>query len=162
MMAPVSDPLTKENATAAAARRANRRTILGIVAFVIVSMFLGWVGMAYDENMEKWLPETTANPSTYNRKPSGTSGFFEIVTEAGIPCSLWLLPYRQLKGEKGVLVVFAPNASLKQFEVDQILQWVKSGNKLVYFDHFSYSLARHLLDKLSIEIADGTKTRAAI
>ena len=159
MMAPASDPLTRENAGAAAVGSVNRRTILGIVAFVIVSMFLGWVGMAYDENMEKWLPEATANPSTYNRKPSGTSGFFEIVSQTGTPCSLWLLPYRQLKGEKGTLVVFAPNASLKPFEVDQILQWVKSGNKLVYFDHFSYSLARHFLDKLNIEIADGTKLK---
>jgi hypothetical protein len=140
-------------------QRLDRKSVMTIAAFVGLSMILGWVGVYYDEAIDKWAPERLPSASSFNKKPSGTSGFLEILQKANISCSRWVLPYRQLKGEKGTLVVFAPRESLKDFEATQLINWVKEGNKLVYMDHFNFSLTRHLLNKLSVEIADGTKLK---
>ncbi|HEY9758591.1 MAG TPA: DUF4350 domain-containing protein [Oculatellaceae cyanobacterium] len=140
-------------------QKLDRRSTILVVSFVLVSAILGWVGLFYDEAIEKWAPERVPSASTFNKKPSGTSGFMEIVERSHIPCSRWVLPYRQLRGERGTLVVFAPHESLKDFEAVQLLNWVKEGNKLVYMDHFNFSLTRHLLNKLNVEIADGTKLK---
>lgn len=160
-MAPTTNATQTDTISPAAGRRADKRTVAGIVGFILVSMFLGWVGMAYDENMQKWLPETTSNPSAYNKKQSGTSGLLEIATKTGMHCRMWLLPYRQLQTQKGTLCVFSPVGSLQDFEVEQILHWVKTGNRLIYLDHFNYSLSRHLLQKLHIDTIDGDKLKDA-
>jgi hypothetical protein len=138
-----------------------KRFYLGVSIFVVLSILLTWVGMTYDDNMEKWLPESSAFPSAYNKKPSGVSGLSEIVDRLGLKNRLWLLPYRQLGIAHGTLCIFSPLSSFKDFEVDQILKWVKAGNQLIYIDHFSYSLSRHMLNKLGVHTKDGAELKDA-
>jgi hypothetical protein len=132
-----------------------KRFFTGAAVFVVLTMLLTWVGKSYDDNMSKWLPESSAFPSTYNKKASGISGLSEIVNRLGLKNRLWLLPYRQLGIAHGTLCIFSPHTSFKDYEVDQILKWVKAGNQLIYTDHFSYSLSRHMLSKLGIHTRDG-------
>jgi hypothetical protein len=136
-----------------------KRFYAGAFVFVLLTIVLTWVGKSYDENMGKWLPESSAFPSTYNKKASGISGLSEIVKRLGMKNRLWLLPYRQLGIVHGTLCIFSPHTSFKDYEVDQILKWVKAGNQLIYTDHFNYSLSRHMLNRLGVHTKDGAELK---
>jgi hypothetical protein len=136
-----------------------KRFYAGAFVFVLLTIILTCVGKTFDDNKEKWLPETSAFPSTYNKKASGISGLSEIVNRLGLKNRLWLLPYRQLGIVHGTLCVFSPLSSFKDYEVDQILNWVKAGNQLIYTDNFNYSLSRHMLHKLGVRTKDGDELK---
>jgi hypothetical protein len=132
-----------------------KRFYAGVFVFVLLTIILTLVGKTFDENKVKWLPETSAFPSTYNKKASGISGLYEIVERLDLKNRLWLLPYRQLGIVHGTLCVFSPASSFKDYEADQILNWVKAGNQLIYIDNFNYSLSKNLLHKLGVRTKDG-------
>ena len=49
-----------------------------LAVFIIVSTGAVTAGMKFDDEMAKFLPETVSQTSTFNAKPSGTSGLFEL------------------------------------------------------------------------------------
>lgn len=120
-----------------------------------VSGMAVYSGIAFDEQKDKFWPETEILISVFNKKPSGLSGLRDILSKAGLKSTVWQLPYRNLPDQKGMLVIFQPTESLSEVEAKQILDWVYKGNDLVYFDHFSYKLTRRLIDKLNIDTKDG-------
>jgi hypothetical protein len=122
-----------------------------VVALVSVSTLAILAGTAFDRTMEKYLPESRSFPSTFNKRSSGYSGLFEITNNVGLPARRWQLPYRRLKGVRGVLVMVQPDKSLTSFEVGQVADWVEQGNTLIYFDHFIFSFERQLIKKLGID-----------
>lgn len=125
-------------------------------ALLLVSAMAVYSGIAFDEQKDKFLPETEINISVFNKRPSGLSGLYDIASKMGLKTLTWQMPYRMLPEVKGMLVIMYPtDKSLSELESKQILDWVAAGNDLVYFDHFSYKLARHLIDKLSIDTKDG-------
>ncbi|MCC6977797.1 MAG: DUF4350 domain-containing protein [Candidatus Melainabacteria bacterium] len=126
-----------------------------LFALLAVSGMAVYSGFAFDEQKDKFWPETEIQISVFNRKPSGLSGMQEILGKAGLQCKTWQLPYRNLSDTNGMLVIFQPTESLSELEAKQILDWVSKGNDLVYFDHFSYKLTRRLIDKLDIDTKDG-------
>ncbi|MGH9548176.1 MAG: DUF4350 domain-containing protein, partial [Terriglobales bacterium] len=132
-----------------------KRLMWQLGTLVLVSCAAALTGMAFDRQMQNLLPETHSQPSVFNHKPSGTSGALEIAQKAGLACKEWVLPYRQLNSIAGVLVIISPSESLADFESEQILNWVKKGNELVYFDHFSYKITRHLLTRINVDAKDG-------
>jgi hypothetical protein len=97
------------------------------------------------------MPETSTLTSTFNAKPSGLSGLYQLTKRLGLRCRQWQLPYRRLPELAGTLVIIGPSESLQEFEIEQILSWVASGNKLIYLDSFSYSYGRHILAKLGLD-----------
>lgn len=127
-----------------------------LFALLVVSGMAVYSGIAFDEQKDRFWPETEILTSVFNKKPSGLSGLRDILNKIGQKTIVWQTPYRYLTGEKGMLVILYPTEkSLSELESKQILDWVEKGNDLVYFDHFSYKLSRHLIDKLSIETKDG-------
>ncbi len=127
-----------------------------LFALLSVSGLAVYSGIAFDEQKEKFLPETEINISVFNKKPSGLSGLHDIAGRIGLKTLTWQTPYRMLPEVKGMLVIIYPtDKSLSELESKQILDWVHAGNDLVYFDHFSYKLARHLIDKIDIDTKDG-------
>lgn len=44
-----------------------------------------------------------------------------------------------------------PDKSLGSFEVDQVADWVKQGNTLIYLDHFIFNFERRLIKKLGMD-----------
>ncbi|PZM84653.1 MAG: hypothetical protein DKT66_08480 [Candidatus Melainabacteria bacterium] len=127
-----------------------------LFALLLVSGLAVYSGLAFDEQKDKFWPETEILISVFNKKPSGLSGMHEIVTKTGIKSMTWQLPYRNLADVKGMLVILQPTESLSELDAKLILDWVEKGNDLIYFDHFSYKLTRRLIDKLNIETKDGT------
>lgn len=126
-----------------------------IAVLLLVSAAAVYVGISFDEQKEKFWPETRVLVSTFNRKPSGLSGLKDIAARAGLGITAWQLPYRQLQNKSGMLVIIYPSESLSEAEVEQILSWVEKGNDLVYLDHFAYKLTRKMLDKLNIKTEEG-------
>lgn len=127
-----------------------------LFALLVVSGMAVYSGIAFDEQKDRFWPEAEILTSVFNKKPSGLSGLRDILNKIGQKTTVWQTPYRYLTDEKGMLVILYPTEkSLSELESKQILDWVEKGNDLVYFDHFSYKLSRHLIDKLSIETKDG-------
>ncbi|HNB23712.1 MAG TPA: DUF4350 domain-containing protein [Candidatus Melainabacteria bacterium] len=126
-----------------------------LFALLFVSGLSVYSGIAFDEQKDKFWPETEILISVFNKKPSGLSGMHEILKKTGLKSGIWQLPYRNLSDTKGMLVILQPTESLSELDAKQILDWVEKGNDLVYFDHFSYKLTRRLIEKLSIDTRDG-------
>ena len=122
---------------------------------ILVSAVAVYVGSAFDEQIQNYLPEQRVLTSIFNRKPSGLSGLSEVLKKVGLTAHPWLLPYRNLQKAHGMLVIVAPSTSPAEFEAEQILNWVHAGNDLIYLDHFSFKMTRRLLEKIDLNITDG-------
>lgn len=125
-----------------------------LTILVLVCTFAVYESVAFDEQMQTFIPESKSNASTFNKKPSGLTGLFDIAERAGLKCHTWLFPYRQLSGIKGVLVIVAPSESLEGFEAQQVLKWVGEGNDLIYLDYFTFKFMRRLLQQIEIQTKD--------
>jgi hypothetical protein len=125
-----------------------------LAAFVAVSIALVTAGTKFEDESARFLPESTTLTSTFNPKPSGYSGLFELAHRVGISCRRWQLPYRHLRNTKGMLIVISPGESLQDFELDQLLSWVAAGNKLMYLDSFSYSFSRKIVNRVGARITE--------
>lgn len=128
-----------------------------LAILLMVSSISVYVGLSFNEKVEGLMPETTLMPSIFNRKASGLSGLFEIARRAGLNCRAWQNSYRELKAEHGLLFIISPTDSLTKLETEQILNWVKEGNSLVYFDQFNYPQGKRTLDKLGLSYTLGKK-----
>lgn len=142
-----------------------------------VSGVMTYAALSADKEFEKLLPESKVVSSTYNTKPSGISALHELFekvfgTGAGHRKIVrWETPYRKLVGGtvlpkvmdatrrkewlppvKGVLIIVRPDEALADFEVEELLSWVKEGNNLVYLDDFRFHFSRRLLEKIGLNI----------
>ncbi|MBI4532526.1 MAG: DUF4350 domain-containing protein, partial [Candidatus Melainabacteria bacterium] len=125
------------------------------MTLIMLSILAIYVGIGFNEQIEKFLPEPKSFTSTFNKKPSGLSGLKELAGKVGLAAHTWQLPYRQLANRHGTLVVFQPEVSFRPFEAEQILEWVKSGNQLIYFDEFAFQFERRLINKLGVDAIPG-------
>ena len=127
----------------------NKALLMQLIALFGVSALVVWGTLASDKQLDKIMPEAKTFASINNLKPSGLSAFYELCNKVFGQRQVgeWALPYRKLKGstkaggndaEKGVLIVVSPDESLAEFEVEDILDWVRQGNALVYLDNFQF------------------------
>lgn len=126
-----------------------------LFALLAVSAAAVSTGIAFDEQKDKFWPETEILISVFNKKPSGLSALRELTDKVGIKSAAWQLPYRTLDSKGGMLVICQPTESLSDLDTSQILDWVKKGNDLIYLDHFSYKMTRRLPSKIDVQIKDG-------
>jgi hypothetical protein len=110
----------------------------------------------FNSQVDSFFPESLPNPSTYNRKPSGYSGLMELTEKLGMKTSKWQLPYRYLKKKNasGTLILVAPQETPSSSEVNQIADWIKQGNNLIYLDYFSYRTGKAMTEKFDVEPFD--------
>lgn len=106
-------------------------------------------GVVFKKELDKIMPDKRSS-STFNEKASGLSGLFELTQRLGYKVARWELPYRQLSGQGQTLVTIAPPDTLKEFEVEQIIKWVKKGNTWIYLDDFSFYSASDILSKFKM------------
>jgi hypothetical protein len=139
-----------------------RRFIVAIIAFVLLAGASVLAGNAYRENWENFWPEDSVFPSSFNKKPSGLLGLLKIMEKANLSAQQWMLPYRLLSGRNKILLIVYPSASLTKAEVEQIMRWVKQGNRLIYLDEFDYAPSREILKALRLSAFDGQKVENKI
>lgn len=151
-----------------------RDLLIQVGALLVVSGLLTYAALSSDKQLEKLMPETKLFASSYNIKPSGVSGLYELcekISERGRKIIRWEKPYRKLKGgsettrftdssrrketvkeARGTLLIVRPDEALAEFEVSEILDWVKQGNSLIYLDDFRFHFSRRLLDKIGLKV----------
>lgn len=128
-----------------------------VLALVAISFVSVYASGAFDDEFNKLVPEKSILISTYNKRQSGLSGLYELLNRLGHKPKRWVYPYRQLSEFKGCLVITAPIQSLRDYEVEQILNWVKKGNDLVYLDDFKLGQSRFLPSQLEISVKTAVK-----
>lgn len=139
-----------------------RSRLFWIVVLALVCVPAVFVSGSSKDAMNSFMPETFPFPSTYNKKMSGYSAFYELCQKVGFDCERWEMPYRQLDSQhQGTLVIVGPWQLLTKTDLDNLIRWVKEGNDLVYIDDFSYRTGTDVLDRLGLharyqtEIKDG-------
>lgn len=121
---------------------------VGIFLLMLVASFF----VSINGEWSDYMPEARSFPSVRNRKASGSSGFYELMSRLGKYRKSWELPYRDLsKVHNAVLVIVGPSDAPGSYDVDEILAFVAQGNDLIYLDSFSYRFERRILEKLSID-----------
>lgn len=132
----------------------------GLVKALVCMLVAAGVASSFSSNFEeelsRYVPETMTDTSSYNKKPSGYAGCFELSERLKNSTKRWQRPYRELK-DPGTLVVVSPSAFLQEFEIEQILKWVEKGNRLVYMDFFTFRITgKSLLDRLKLKAIEST------
>jgi len=125
-----------------------------MVLLILVSVVSIYVGLTLDDEIQGMLPEMRISRSIFNKKQSGLSALYETAGKAGMTCIAWQEPYRDLSSRKGLLVIVAPNATITEAEMEQILNWVKGGNELVYLDDFTLDRARGVFRVLGLHLQE--------
>jgi hypothetical protein len=147
----------------------SKSLIAQLLALFAVSTLVVWGTLASDKQLNKIMPEAKTFASINNLKPSGLSAFYQLCrrTFPGRKIKEWDYAYRLLQGStrrsdtmpsdqpttaaRGVLVIVSPEESLAPFEIEEILDWVKQGNALLYLDNFQFHYNKRLLDKIKLD-----------
>lgn len=104
-----------------------------------------------DEGLNSYVPETVVNCSTYNKQSSGYKAFYELANRCGFKTIRFETGYRELKKQKGVMIVAAPNNLMSEFDLDRVLKWVEQGNNLVFLDYCLYGNGAQIAQKLGVK-----------
>ena len=135
-----------------------------LLAMILAAWLAVEVGKNFEDEMNRYIPETISNTSSYNKKPSGYSGLYELAERIALKPQRWQKPYRELK-DKGTLIIISPGEPPQDFEVEQILKWVGKGNNLIYMDYFAMRTGKRFLNSLSLQANDSrslTNTTLAV
>jgi len=122
-----------------------------IAALVAVSTLAVFTGSAFDEEWKKVVPEGRQMASMHNKRATGLKAAAQLAKSVGLTVEAWEHPYRELKGERGTLVLISPTESLQPFQTEQILSWVSEGNDLIYTDDMTFELSNSVATKLGIQ-----------
>jgi hypothetical protein len=126
-----------------------------IALLVLVSVLSVYSGLSLDERIQGFIPEVRIFPSVFNKRQTGLSALYEVVGQAKLSCKPWQKPYRELKTVSGLLVIVSPSVSISQAELEQILNWVKRGNELIFLDDFLVDSSRAILRTLGVHLVEG-------
>lgn len=121
-----------------------------LLALLLVSIGAVLVSGGFNEQMNRYMPETMSFPSTYNTRQSGYSGLLELAHKIGLEAKTWELPYRNLSGVSGTLVIVAPSETPSELDAKTILDWVRQGNDLIYLDYFVFRSGKQLISSLGV------------
>lgn len=122
-----------------------------LLCMLVAAGVASTLSSTFEDELARYVPETMTDTSTYNKKPTGYAGCFELSEKLKNSTKRWQRPYRDLQ-EPGTLVVMGPSQFLQDFEIEQILKWVKEGNDLVYMDFFTFRITgKSLLERLSLK-----------
>lgn len=163
MNATVLPPTASEPLSTAPETPHGKRQLFAQVGVLLALTFVAVVtGVAFKEQLDNFVPESVSFPSVFNHKPSGTSGALELVNKAGLKGRDWVMPYRKLFTVRGALVIIAPSESLADYEAEQVLEWVATGNDLIYLDDFSFHSGQEILTKIGLSARDGKSIKESV
>jgi len=111
--------------------------ILGLIFLIIVLVGLNAATFVQKEKTPD--TEMTANRSTYNNGATGTRAFYDLLAETGRKPLRWQEPISALatvgkNNPKTFVIVGRTRREFTDEEIEQLLNWVSLGNKLVIID----------------------------
>lgn len=143
-------------ATKAPTAKRNFGLVKPLLCMLAAAAVASTLGSNFEEELSRYVPETMTDTSTYNKKPTGYAGCFDLSEKLKNSTKRWQRPYRDLQ-EPGTLVVVGPSQFLQDFEMEQILKWVNEGNDLIYMDFFTFRITgKSLLERLSLKAIEST------
>lgn len=130
----------------------SKHQIWCLVALLVVCIPGVIISANFKESVDRYVPEALPMPSTFNKRPSGYSGLFELLQKVGLKPARWQSPYRDLlkNNVKGTLVIIDPFESPSSADLATIREWVDKGNDLVYADVFTYGVGEKFLKQFDL------------
>ncbi|MEW5821578.1 MAG: DUF4350 domain-containing protein [Cyanobacteriota bacterium] len=107
--------------------------------------------------------ELKLNRSIFNKKPSGMAAWHKVLSDSGVDVALWRNSFHGLTSiekEKATMVIISPEFAANntyvftQKDIENILNWVRVGNTLIFVDDFNRTSSRDFLSKLNLQLAD--------
>ncbi|MCU1289813.1 MAG: hypothetical protein JWN60_2042 [Acidobacteria bacterium] len=106
--------------------------------FLLTALLIGLNTASYVQKETE--PDTESSPirSTYNAGSTGTRVFYELLTETGRQTTRWQQPPSALlsgqNSPETFIIVGPVRREFAEDEIEDLLQWVSSGGKLVIID----------------------------
>lgn len=108
---------------------------------VIVAALVGLNAISYTRTDEKPDTELEANRSSYNAGTTGTSAYYDLLSETGNKVTRWQQPPSALLSSSNsnistLVLIGEPLRPLTEDDAEKILTWVREGGRLVLIDRF--------------------------
>lgn len=131
-------------------------TVISALLILVIVSIISVVVSKADDRFEIRLDR-----SIYNIKPSGYAAWQKVAANSNIDLKLWKGSFRSLQNSKesnatmlivspefatGTKLVFTPS------DIDNLLNWVRKGNTLLFVDDFNRRSSKNFLSKLSIRL----------
>lgn len=122
--------------------RMKQKFLIFLVLIFLTIVLVGLNAASYVQKEKTPDSEASPNRSTYNAGATGTRAFYDLLAETGRPVSRWQEPPSALlaAADGGVnapqtfVVIGAVRREFDEKGIEQILQWVAKGGKLVIVD----------------------------
>ena len=115
------------------------RIFIFLALIILVIILIGLNAASYVQKEKMPDSEFLPNRSTYNAGTTGTRAFYDLLAETGRKVTRWQEPPSALlsagKNAPGTFVVVGQvRREFEEDEIDDLLEWVLSGGKLVVID----------------------------
>ncbi len=110
--------------------------IIALLLFMVILMSL-FVKYRNFSALDALIPEETPNPSIYNTKLSGLSEFYKALNEINVKPKIWTQSLTDINKIDGLLIFYGNKNKLDATELIVLINWIKNGNVLIWFDDFS-------------------------
>ncbi|MCW5955035.1 MAG: DUF4350 domain-containing protein [Pyrinomonadaceae bacterium] len=117
------------------------RNRLGILIGIVVLIFVlvGLNAATYVQREKTPDTEVSPNRSSFNSGATGTQAFYSLLAETGRNVTRWQRPIDDFKVERRnrpstFVIVGTVRKPLDEIEVTTLLEWVKSGGRLILID----------------------------
>ena len=116
-----------------------QRMMIFLLCGLVVVVLIGLNAATYTQKEKTPDNEFAPNRSSYNSGATGSQAFFSLLAESGFKVTRWQQPLSELgasgKDRPGVFVIIGkPRRELGDAEFKPLLEWVKSGGRLVLID----------------------------
>lgn len=111
--------------------------LIGLVVLIVV--LVGLNAATYVQREKTPDSEINPNRSSFNSGATGTQAFYSLLSETGRKVTRWQQPIDNLKTERRnkpstFVVIGSVRKPFDEIEVQQLLEWVKNGGRLVLID----------------------------
>ena len=111
--------------------------LIGAIAVLVVLLVL-LNAASYVQREEVPDSEAFPNRSTYSTGPTGTRAFHDLIASGGRKVVRWEKPIgalsRDQNGIQTFVIVGTPRREIEEVEIEQLLEWVSFGRRLVIID----------------------------
>ena len=133
--------------------------LITLISAIIILIIAASISVVLEQ--KKADKELTLNRSIFNKRGSGYSAWYKIAKDSGVQINVWKNSFKKLKDlkdENATMIIASPEQYdptryeylFSETDTDELLNWVRLGNTLIYIDDFSRSVARNFIKKIDL------------